>query len=411
MSDNSVVITGIGVISSIGIGKDAFWKSLAQGISGIGPVSIFDTSLFSSHLGGEVVGFEADDYFDAKTLRGFDQTTRFLCAAAKLALADSGLKFDNDDQDSAGVVTATTFTAMENIALFNKEAVDDGPQYVNPAKFAGTTINAPSSQVSILFGIKGFNTTISTGFTAGLDALKYATHFIRSGKASVVLVGGVERLAVQSYIGFQSVGMLAGLKGEEILCPFDRRRNGTVVGEGAAVVVIENEEHARKRKASILAKVKSVAGAFDAYRQAKYHPAAAGLSRAIKKALDDAAVGKNAIDMVSSAANSMIDQDALETLALKEVFGKRAYQIPVSAVKSAIGELFSASGVMQLAAAAGALLQGVIPQTLGLKEKDPFCDLDYVSGSARKSKLNNILINNFGPGGNNVSAVISRYAE
>lgn len=408
-----VVITGVGVIGPSGIGKDKFWQALKEGRSGIRPITVFDPALFKAHTAGEVVDFSAEDFLGAKGLRNLDRSTKFLCSAAKLALEDASLKVSLDNADEIGVVTATTLSVIWNIAEFSKEANNEGPQFVNPAGFPGTTINAPSSQVSIRFGIKGFNTTVSTGYAASLDALKYAMDFLRSHRAKAVLVAGVESLSFQNFVGFYNLGFLAGINGEEISCPFDRRRNGIILGEGAAAIIIEDEEYAKKRNSRIYARVISAENSFDAYRSGKYHPGAGGLKRTMSKALKNASIStdisKEDINYISSAANSVVQQDELETSAIKEVFGEHAGHIPISSIKSMMGETLSAAGIFQIAASIGAMEGDFIPPTINYKEKDPKCDLDYVPNVARDAKVENVLVNNFGPGGNNASSVISKY--
>lgn len=409
MDKKRVVITGIGVVAPNGIGRENFWAALKNGRSGIKPVTLFDTTFFKTHTAGECTDFNAEEFLGQKGLRNLDRSTKLLSSAAKLALEDAKLAITEENADDTGAVTATTLSVIFNISEFTKEAIDSGPQFVNPAMFPGTTINSPSSHISIRFGIKGFNTTISTGFTAGLDALKYAKDFITMGRAKAVLVCGVEALFFQSYVGFHKLEFLAGIKGEELSCPFDKRRNGIILGEGAGVVVIENEEDAQKRNAAIYAELKSAESFFDPFRSGRYGPRAEGLKRSIIQALKNAHVKPDQIDYINAAANSVPHQDLLETKAIKDVFGDAAWSIPVSSIKSMIGETVSASGILQTAAAVGALAENTIFPTINYVEKDPECDLDYVPNIARDKGVRNVLINDFGPGGNNAAAVIGVY--
>ncbi|MCM8797516.1 MAG: beta-ketoacyl-[acyl-carrier-protein] synthase family protein [Candidatus Omnitrophica bacterium] len=412
MDNSSVtraVITGVGVVAPNGIGRDAFWQTLKEGRSGVSPITVFDPGLFKAHQAGEVADFDAESFLGEKGLRNLDRSTRFLCAAAKMSLEDAGFTVKTDDLSEVGVVTATTLSAIWNIAEFSKETVVDGPQFVNPAIFPSTTMNAPSSQVSIWFKIKGFNTTISTGYTASLDALKYAVDFIKFNRAKAILVAGVEGLSFQSFVGFHKIGFLAGINGQELSCPFDKRRNGIILGEGAGVLVIEEEEAARKRGARIYAKIDSVENCFDAYRSGKYHPYAEGLKNSMNLALKKSGLDKDKITYINAAANSVPLQDKLESFAIKEVFGAAAQNLAVTSIKSMLGESFSAAGILQLIAAIGSITQNFIPPTINYLEFDPDCDLDYVTEGSRSVKVDSVLINNFGPGGNNASAIISRY--
>ncbi|MFA5361873.1 MAG: beta-ketoacyl-[acyl-carrier-protein] synthase family protein [Candidatus Omnitrophota bacterium] len=410
MDKKRVVITGVGVVAPNGIGKEAYWKALKEGTSGIRPITVFDPGFFKARQAGEVPDFNAEDFLGAKGLRNMDRSTKLLCSAAKLAITDADLKITEDNTNDIGVVTATTLSVVFNIAEFTKDAETDGPKHVNPAKFPSTTINSPSSQVSIWFKIKGFNATVSTGYTAGIDALKYAVDFIRLGRAKAVLVAGVEALFFQSYVGFLKLDFLAGIKGEEVSCPFDKRRNGIILGEGAGVVVIEDEEYAKARGAKMYAEVKGIGNLFDPFRSGKYNPRADGLKRSIVEALKSSGVGTDEIDYICASANSVEQQDRLETMIIKEVLGENAQSTPVSSIKSMIGEAMSASGVLQIIASVGALEEYFIPPTINYKEPDPACDLDYVVNEARIKRLGNILINNFGPGGNNAACVLSRIA-
>jgi len=408
-NNKRIVITGLGVLVPNGIGKDAFWSSLKEGRSGIKPITIFNPGFFKAKQAGEISDFKPERFLGSRDLQYIDRGTKLVCSAAKMAIEDAHLEINEDNTNSIGLVTATTISVVWNIAEFSKGIVQDGPQYVNPSIFPGTTINAPSSQISIRFGIKGFNTTVSTGFAASLDALRYAMDFLRAGRGEIVLVTGVESLCFQSFAAFYKIDFLAGIKGEEISCPFDKRRNGIVLGEGAGVLVIEEEEHAKKRDARIYASIESVERAFDTYRSGKYHPQAKGLKMTMSKALESAELNKEDIDYISASANSVILQDKLETRAIKDVFQPYAEHMPVSSIKAMVGEAMSVGGISQVIAAIGSLQNNFIPSTINYKMKDEECDLDYVTEGSREARPNHILINNFGPGGNNASAIISRY--
>jgi 3-oxoacyl-[acyl-carrier-protein] synthase II len=332
-----------------------------------------------------------------------------LCSATKLAIEDAKLNINYKNTDDIGVCTGTTLSSLWNFAEFERGAIKEGPLFTDASLFPGTVVNAASSQVSIRFNIQGFNTTISTGYTSGLDALKYAVDFIRLGRIKAVLVGGVESFALINFIGFYRLGFFAGLRGEEISCPFDKRRNGIILSEGAAVALIEDEEYAKKRKANIFAEVKGIGNYFDAYKMGKYDPEAEGLKESMKKAVRDSGLKITDIDYINASANSVSEQDKLETKAIKDVFGRSAYNIPISSIKSMIGEPFSAGGLLQIAASVGSIVNNFIPPTINYKVKDNYCNLDYVANKSRMARINNILINNFGPGGNNTSSIISRY--
>lgn len=410
---NEIVITGIGVVASNGIGKEAFWNALQKGVSGIKPVSLFDTGSMKSKQAGEIKDFDAKLYLGDKGLRLLDRSTKLVNVAAKLALDDGHFTVTEDNVDETGVVLGTTLGSVWSISEFDKTALVEGPRYVNPALFPNTVINSPASQISIRFGIKGFNTTISTGFTSSMDALKYACDFIRLGRARAVLVGGVEELCLQTYLGFYKLQFLSGSKDDdrELNCPFDRRRNGIVFGEGAVMLLIEDLESARARGAHIYAKVSSLGYEFVPYRINKYHRLGTGIRKALKEALVDADLDVKDIDCISANANSTREADRIEAEAIQEVFGSAAQKTPVSAIKSMVGETFSASGAMQLAAASGSIEQGFIPPTVNFKERDPDCGLNCKAGVSQKADINHVLVSCFGPSGVNTAVVLSKYEE
>ncbi|MDH4027979.1 MAG: beta-ketoacyl-[acyl-carrier-protein] synthase family protein [Nitrospirota bacterium] len=409
MRERRIVITGLGVIAPNGIGKEAFWDALKEGRSGIRPVKRFDTGGFKCKLAGEIEGFMPERFLGAKGLRNLDRSSRLLCSAAKLAIDDAGLKIDDGNTDDIGVCTGTTLSSLWSIAEFDKEIIEEGPLFTNAALFPGTVINAASSQVSIFFNIQGFNTTVSTGYSSSLDALKYAVDFIRMGRIKAVLVGGVESLSLANFTGFNSLGFFSGTSGEALSCPFDKRRDGIILGEGAAVAVIEDEEYAHNRKARVYGEIKGMCSSFDAFKIGRYNPVAEGLKKSMKKALMNSGLDISEIDHISASANSVPDQDRLESEAIKGVFGRLGYNIPVSSIKSMIGETFSAGGLMQVAASAGSIAHNFVPPTINYKFRDDDCDFDCVENKFRISRINNVLVNNFGPGGGSASVVISKY--
>lgn len=409
MNRKRIVITGIGVIAPNGIGKEQFWTALKEGRSGIKPISRFDTNGFKCKLAGEINNFNPAVFLGSKGLKNLDRTTRLLCSAAKLAIDDAKLTINYKNTDDIGVCTGTTLSSLWNIAEFDKGVIKDGPLFSDAALFPGTVVNAASSQVSIRFNIQGFNTTISTGYSSSIDALKYAVDFINLGRIKTVLVGAVESISPANYTGFYRLGFFAGIKGDELSCPFDKRRNGIILGEGAAVIVIEDEEYAKRRKANIYAEVKGTGNCFDAFKMGKYNPEVNGLRESMKKAIRDSGLRIADIDYISASANSVPMQDRLETEAIKTVFGRSAFNIPVSSIKSMIGEPFSAAGLLQIAASVDTIVNGFVPPTINYRIKDDDCNLDYVANRSRMARINNVLINNFGPGGSNASLVISKY--
>ena len=406
----TVVISGIGVLSPIGIGRVNYWEGLFQGETGFREITLFDTAPLQVHCAGELADFDPLTLLGKKGLRDLDRSTRLICSAAKLALEDASLQITEENTHSSGVSIGTTFGSLHSISQFDRSGLIEGPRLVNPSHFPNTVINSPASQVSIRFKIKGFNTTISTGFCASLDAVAYAADFIKLNRANVVLAGGVEELCLETFLGFHKLGCLSGTDGSEPLCcPFDARRNGVLLSEGAAVLVLEDEEHAINRGAAVLARVLGHGNVFDPSADRSFNHAGQGLKNAIVYALKDASLNPEDIDYISACSNSSKGLDRMETRVIKEIFGSHAYAIPVSSIKSMVGESFSASGALSLSAGVGAIQKGLIPPTINYKEKDPECDLDYVPNEARQKCVKTVLVTSADPYGQNSAVVLGSY--
>lgn len=405
-----IVISGLGIISPIGIGRDNYSNALYNGKTGFRDITIFDTSSLNLHTAGEINEFDPIAILGKKGIRTLDRSTRLINSAAKLAIDDSNLLITDENTSFTGVTIGTTFGSLHSISQFDREGLIEGPKYVNPSHFPNTVINSPASQVSIRFKIKGFNTTISTGFCAGIDAVSYACDFIKLNRADIVLAGGVEELCEETFLGFYTLGCLSGSDGTEpVSCPFDARRNGMIISEGAAVMVLEDEDHAKKRGANILAEVLGYGNAFDPFTDMNFNHKGKGLIDAIITAMHEASIPIERIDYISASANSTKGLDRMETEVIKETFGQYAHKIPVSSIKSMVGESYSASGALSLSAAVCSIQNGFIPPTVNYLEKDPECDLDYVPNIARGKNINNVLVLSSDPFGNNAAMIIGRY--
>lgn len=406
---DSIVITGIGVVSSIGIGKEAFWQGLKEGRSGIKPVTLFDTSNLNSKLAGEITDFRPEEILGNDNLRNLDRATLLSLCAAKLCLDDAKFIINSENTEEMGVVLGTTMGSVSSISEFDKEALREGPRLVNPALFSNTVINSPASQISIRFGIKGFNSTISTGFSSAFEATKYATDFIKWGKAKAILVGGAEELCEQFFKGFYKLGILSNLNNNEreSSSPFDKARNGMVLGEGAAIFLIESLENATKRNAKIYAEITALASSFDRRSMNRYSARAIGEIESIEKVLSQAKINKKDIDCILASANSSIKGDQVESKAISHVFGDN--NPPVTAYKSMVGETFSAAGALSLATGMFILNNQFISPTINLKEKDTNCRINCVNGKGQSAKVRNLLLNSFGASGQSSSMIVKRY--
>lgn len=411
MDKKRIVITGIGVVSPIGIGRDQYWQALQEGKSGFKPITLFDTSELKVKIGGEIPDFNPKEILGRKGLVDLDRATTLLSSAAKFALEDAKLEIDENNTCETSISVGTTFGSLNSLSEFDRASLTEGPRFVNPSRFPNTVINSPASRVAIRFNIKGLNATVSSGICAGLDAVDYAVNSINFNRAERVLVGAVEEMCIQTFLGFYKLGYLSGLNNgtEPISCPFDKRRNGIIFSEGSTVIILEELKTAIKRKAVIYGEILGIGSNFDPYRVYKYNPKGTGMIEAMNSALKSVGIKSKDIDCIFANANSTQDADLIETKAIKEVFGKYAKETPVTAVKSMLGESFSASGGLAAVAALGSINNDFIPPTINYNNKDDQCDLDYVPNMSRKQKVDKIMINSFSPNGANTVLIIGRY--
>lgn len=408
--NKKIVITGIGVLSPLGIGKDAFWQGLEAAQPGFRDVSLFDTSDLSVHTAGEVPDFDAKNYLGKKGLRNLDRATKLICSATRLALDDAKFEVTEQNADDTGIVVGTTLGSVSSISEFDKTALRDGFHALNPAAFPNTVINSPASHASIFFKAKGLNSTIATGYTSFLSALYYAMDFLELNRVKHILVGCVEEMCIQTFLGFYKLKFMSGSKDgkKTICCPFDKRRNGIIFSEGACMFMLETQETAQARGAKIYGEVKSVGLGFDCFKIYKYNPRGDGIKHAMTQTLADAEIKPNNIDCLIANANSSVAADKIETEAIKQIFNTDAHKTPISAIKSMLGESYSSSAGFSMAAALCALNKNFIPATINYKNPDPHCDLDYVPNEIRRGEVNNVMINAFGPAGSAASAIISK---
>lgn len=409
MDKPEAVITGIGVVAPNGIGKDNFWQALEEGNDSVSEITSFETEKFPLHLAAEVKNFPASELLGPKGLRNLDRSALFLMAAAKMALDEAKIEINQENTDKIGVCTGTSFSHLWSIVEFDREVFKEGIDFANPALFPSTVINAASSQVSIRFNIQGFNTTVSTGYTSSLAALKYSLDALLTHKAEIILSGGVDALTSSLFFGVYKLGYMAGLQGIPLSCPFDKRRNGPIIGEAAVLFSIEDLTAAKKRNADIFARIKGLSSFFDAFQMSKVHPQGEGLEKAIKTVMDETGVSPSDIDYISSSANSSKELDKVEVKVLKKIFGANLDKIPVSSIKSMVGETFSTSGALQIASCIGAMSRGIIPPTINYQEPDPECNIDCVPNKGQRKEVKTALVTSFGPGGYNSACILEKY--
>lgn len=376
-----MVITGCGLVSPLGDSQEAFWQALLAGRSGLGQLELFPANGLSSLPVGEIKGFDPLRYFGDSNYRPLDRNSRLATAAAKLALESAGL-FARDQRDSpVGLVLGTMFGSVRTIAEFDRRGLTAGPNYVKPLDFANSVINAPAGQTAIWHGLTGVNSTITGGATAGVSALAYAADLIRAGRVSALLAGGSDELCYEALLTFSGAGLLHSAAEPRLPVPFSPRRTGTALGEGAALLVLEEREHARRRGATVLGEIAGHGSAFDSSRGRSAGHGAAAMARAVKLALADAGARPDEIGAVATSGSGSSIGDLAEALGLAEAFGPTTSRLGVSAVKAQLGETLGASGGFQAIALLACLHHGEVPGTPGFAERDAEIELP-ISASA-----------------------------
>jgi 3-oxoacyl-[acyl-carrier-protein] synthase II len=424
-----VAITGLGVVAPNGVGKETFWSACVNGRSGIGPIRCFDASEHPVHVAGEVPEFDLIPFVPAsqrKSLKIMGRAARFGVAAAGLAVRDSGLDLTRINPERVGVVMGTGLVPIdlpEVAPLLTGACNGDGqwhPERLGQ-KGAGALYplwilkylpNMVAAHVSLIHGAKGPNNTLTTACAAGTQAVGEGFRLIARGDADFVLAGGSDsRLDPLLLLAYSALGALSQAKRPpaEVSRPFDRERDGFVLGEGAGVLMLEELEHARRRGADIYAEVLGLGSSFDAYAVTKPDPEAGGAARAIEWALREARIDPSAVDYVNAHGTSTRLNDLMETLAIKRVFGEGARALPLSSIKSMVGHLIGAAGAVEAVALALTLHEGVLPPTINLTHPDPECDLDYVPNCAREVSVRTAVSTSFGFGGQNAALVLRRF--
>jgi 3-oxoacyl-[acyl-carrier-protein] synthase II len=405
-----IAVTGIGPVTPIGTGVEDFWAAMVAGKSGAGPITRFDATDFKSKVAAEIHGFEITDYLPAKNARRLDRFSQLAYAAATLALADARMKPSDPDPTRVGMVIGS---GIGGIGLWEEEhtaMLKRGPRFVSPSLIAMMIPNAAAGSLAIEFGFTGPNECTVTACASSGHAIARAMDYIRSGAADVVLVGGAEScISPMSVASFCSARALTTRNDdpEHASRPFDRDRDGFVIGEAATVLVFEAMEHARNRGARILAEAIGYGLSSDAYHVVAPHPDGAGASAAMTAALADAQLAPGEVGYINAHATSTELGDASEAKAVRKVFGSQPP--PTSATKSMTGHLLGAAGATEAAASILAMLRGKLPPTINYENPDPECDLDVVPNQARDAHVDVVMSNSFGFGGHNVSVLFGRH--
>ncbi len=404
-----VVITGMGAITPLGLDMPSTWAAMLAGESGAGPITLFDASSFPVQFAAELKGFEPTNYMDAKTVRRSDRVVQIALAATGEALRQAGLVITDEIADDVGVTVGTgiggEMTHYEQV----RTLLEHGPGRVSPFALARILPDMPAGQIAISYGARGPNHCISSACATGADALGDAFETIRRGDAQVVIAGGTEScLAPSAMAAFDQAGVLAHYDGDprEACRPFDATRNGLLAAEGAVILVLESLSFARQRGARPLAEVIGYGATADAFHISAPSEDGTGAARAIQRALRKAGLGPEDVDYIHAHGTGTQLNDRLETLAIKRVFGQRAYQVPISSTKSMTGHMMGAAGAMGAVVAVMSTLEHKVPPTINLHTPDPKCDLDYVPHQTRDAPVRTALVNAFGFGGHNAVLVI-----
>ena len=413
--ERRVVITGLGVVSPVGNGKEEFWNNLLAGKPGVGPITQFDATDFPVRIAGEVKDFDPVALAgDRKTVRHMDRYTQFAVAAAKMAVADAKLDMTKENPDMAGTLIGTGIGGIHVMEDTILQIEKRGPGKVNPFAIPMMIANMASGQVSITLGLRGPVLTDVTACASGTNSIGLAARLIKYGDADIMIAGGAEAAVSKAPMaGFAAMKALSSrdCPPEEASCPFDAGRDGFVLGEGSGVLVLEELEHAKKRGAHIYAELAGYGSNGDAYHITAPRPGGELAYLCMEKALKDAHTKPEEVDYINAHGTSTRLNDLNETSAIKALLGKHAYEIPVNSTKSMTGHLLGAAGAIEAVVCALSIENNKVHPTINLKERDPECDLDYVTEGARDVKINVAMSNSFGFGGHNAVIVMRRYEE
>jgi 3-oxoacyl-[acyl-carrier-protein] synthase II len=407
-----VVVTGVGLVSGLGVGTRQNWEALCAGRSGIGPITRFDATQYASRIAGEVKGFDPLQFIDRKDVKKMDVFIQFAIAASQFALDDAGLVVTRELGPRVGVFIASGIGGFSTIEREHKALLEGGPRRISPFFIPSAIINLAAGQVSIRTGAKGPNSATCTACSASAHAIGDAFEIIRRGAADVMIAGGSEAAITPMGVGgFAAMRALSTRNDEpERACrPFDRDRDGFIIGEGAGVVILEELAFARRRGAQIYAELVGYVMSADAFHITAPSEDGDGAQRVMLMALDEAGVRPEQVDYVNAHGTSTPHNDKLETLAIKRCFGDHARRLAISSSKSMTGHLLGAAGGLEAGITVLAIRDQVIPPTVNLENPDPDCDLDYVPGVKRRARIEYALSNSFGFGGTNGSLLFKRY--
>ncbi|NPA26858.1 MAG: beta-ketoacyl-ACP synthase II [Chloroflexi bacterium] len=407
-----VVVTGLGTINPLGHNVAETWANAVQGVSGVGPVTLFDASDLSAQVAAEVKQFDPKAALGAKLARRTSRFEQFGLVAVREALEDAGLEITDQNRDRIAIVVSSSVGGIEVFEQSTLIAYRKGPRRVTPFVIPMLMPNGAAGLISIQYGITGPAYSVASACASGGDGLGLAWQLVRSGMYDVVVAGASDStLCKVAVAAFERAGAMSQRKPPDFKTPqpFDANRDGFVMGEGSAILILESEEHARRRGARILAEFAGYGASSDAYHVTAPDEEGRGAAKAMRRALEAAGLTPDDVDYINAHGTGTQLNDVMETKAIKAVFGPRAYQIPVSSTKSMTGHMMGATGALEAIFSVLAIRDGVVPPTINYETPDPECDLDYVPNQAREAKVDVVMSNSFGFGGHNAVLVFRRY--
>ena len=412
MNQRRVVVTGIGMISPLGVGNEPTWQGLLEGRSGIDRITKFDTTNYACKIAGEVHGFVPEDWMEKKEVKKSDTFIHFAVAAAQIAVDDAKLDTAAEDGDRFGVIIGSGIGGLPLIEEMHTKLLERGPSRISPFFIPGLIVNLASGQISIRFGCRGPSSAPATACATGAHAIGDAYKIIQREDADLMFAGGSEAVISPLAVGGFSAMRALSTRNDDpqhASRPWDLHRDGFVMGEGAGVLLLEEREHAIRRGAKIYCEITGYGMSSDAYHISAPSEDGGGMIRVMQRALKDAKLVTTDIEYINAHGTSTPIGDKIETIAIKGVFGEHAYKLSVSSTKSMTGHLLGAAGGLEGAISALAIKHGVMPPTMNYETPDPECDLDYVPNKPRQKKLRHVMSNSFGFGGTNATLIFSAH--
>lgn len=410
-----VVITGVSGITPLANDIDATWERLLAGESGVGPISVFDPREYTCRVAAEVRDFRPEDFMPAKQARRMDRFTQFALAAGKMLMERSGLVINRENEYDVGVIMGVGLGGLQTIETWHSKLLESGPNKVTPFMIPMLISNMAPGQISILTGAKGANIVTTTACASGTHAIGAAFDNILLGRAKSVITGGVEStitpLGVAGFTALKALSTHFNDEPQKASRPFDAKRDGFVIGEGAGLLLLEDLETARARGAEIIAEIVGYGASADAWHMTAPHETGEGMAMAMRRAIEDAGIAAHEIGHINAHATSTHLNDLTETRAIKQVFGTHAKNLKISATKSMTGHLLGAAGGLETVFTALALRDGILPGTINLENPDPECDLDYLANGSLKKECEYAMCNSFGFGGTNASVILKKWQD